>query len=332
MIPENTDSDSEKLKKVDPSMINVIVRDRIDEAEGVISLLLERPDGGSLPKWEPGAHLELVLGESLIRQYSLSSDPQNSSQWRLGVLREPEGRGGSERVFQTLLPGVEVVVSEPRNNFLLEPSSQYLFIAGGIGITPILSMITVAERKGIPWRLLYGGRSRNSMAFVKELQQYGDRVTFAPQDEVGLLDLASWLEHVEPGMTVYSCGPEPLLNAVERQMAHWPAGSLRVERFRPKVLESVEEDHEFEVEFIDSDVTLKIPADRSILSVAEDAGLPVFSSCGEGTCGTCQTRVIEGLIDHRDSLLSKEEQGRNDIMLICVSRAAKGCSKLRLRG
>ena len=125
MIPENTDSDSEKLKKVDPSMINVIVRDRIDEAEGVISLLLERPDGGSLPKWEPGAHLELVLGESLIRQYSLSSDPQNSSQWRLGVLREPEGRGGSERVFQTLLPGVEVVVSEPRNNFLLEPSSQY---------------------------------------------------------------------------------------------------------------------------------------------------------------------------------------------------------------
>ena len=204
-------------------------------AEGVLALTLRHPLGEHLPAWEPGAHVDVLLEPGLERQYSLCGDPADRSAWRVAVLRESAGRGGSAHVHEQLGEGANVRVRGPRNNFALEPAPRYRFVAGGIGITPILPMLAAAEAAGAEWTLLYGGRTRGSMAFGEELGRYGDRVTFAPEDETGLLDLASVLDDVPEGTLVYCCGPGPLLDAVE---ARCPSGVLRVERFRPKEQET----------------------------------------------------------------------------------------------
>ncbi|AXB42449.1 PDR/VanB family oxidoreductase [Amycolatopsis albispora] len=308
--------------------MRLMVAERRDEADGVISLVLEAPGGGALPAWTPGAHIDLHLEDGLIRQYSLCSDPGDRGRWRLGILREPRSRGGSKQVFDKLHPGDLVEVSGPRNHFELRPAARYVFIAGGIGITPILPMITHAERAGTPWTLLYGGRSRCSMAFTGELTRYGDRVTLVPQDEFGLPDLARPLGKAAEGTHVYACGPEPLLNAVTAQMHDWPPGSLHTERFTPRAASGPDEP--FQVEFVASGFTATVPPDRSILAVAEDAGVAVDWSCREGTCGSCETAVLGGRAEHRDSLLSGPEREAQDCLMICVSRAEHGCPLLRL--
>jgi ferredoxin-NADP reductase len=298
-------------------------------AEGVVVLELRDPSGADLPAWSPGAHIDLKLREGLVRQYSLCGDPNDRSVWRIGVLREPQSRGGSEHVHAALVEGVEVDVRGPRNNFELVDSPKYLFVAGGIGITPILPMLTAAEAAGADWELHYGGRSRRSMAFLEALEAAtGNQVTLHPQDEVGLIDLPKILGTPQPETLVYTCGPEPLLKAVEQHCAAWPEGSLHLERFSPKEQGEPVLADAFEVELATSGLTLTVPPDRSILEVVEEAGIPVLSSCQEGTCGTCETPVLEGEVDHRDSLLTPAEQAANDTMFICVSRAA--CPKLVL--
>lgn len=311
--------------------MQLVIRERRSESEGVISLRLARADGGALPEWQPGAHIDLLLDNGLVRQYSLSSNPGEVGQWRLGVLREPAGRGGSEHIFATLATGDSVEVSEPRNNFALHVSPHYVFVVGGIGITPILPMIAKAEASGADWSLLYGGRTRASMAFLEELAPYGDRVTIAPQDEVGLLDLDAVLGDARADTLVYICGPEPLLAAAEQRMSAWPAEALHVERFAPKPIELDGEDEAFEVEFAESGVTALVPVGTTILEVAEGAGLNVFSSCQEGTCGTCETPILAGRAEHRDSLLTDSEKAAQNTMMICVSRAEHGCPRLTLQ-
>jgi len=302
---------------------------RTTGAEGVVVLDLRDPSGADLPEWAPGAHLDLRLGDGLTRQYSLCGDPHDRSVWRIAVLREPESRGGSRHVHEALTEGAEVDVRGPRNHFPLVDSPKYLFIAGGIGITPILPMLTAAEAAGAAWELHYGGRSRRSMAFLEALEDAtGNRVTLHPQDEVGLIDLPRILGTPRPDTLVYTCGPEPLLDAVEAHCAGWPEGTLHLERFSPKDVGEPVRTESFEVELATSGLTLTVPPDRSILEVVEEAGIPVLSSCQEGTCGTCETPVLEGEVDHRDSLLTPAEQAANDTMFICVSRAA--CPKLVL--
>ncbi|MDQ4117990.1 MAG: PDR/VanB family oxidoreductase, partial [Actinomycetota bacterium] len=274
--------------------------------------------------------VDVVLAGGITRQYSLCSDPGDGRRWRIGVLREQPGRGGSEYVHDKLHGGDIVEVGLPRNNFALEPSPRYVFVAGGIGITPILPMIAAAERAGAEWTLLYGGRSRTSMAFTGELARYRDRVTVAPQDETGLLDLDALLGVPQQGTLVYACGPEPLLDAVADRMTAWPAGALRVERFTPKTIETDEPDAAFEVEFATSRVTAVVPTGVSVLSVAEEAGLLPDWSCREGTCGTCETTLLDGRAEHRDSLLTDDERAEQATMMICVSRAERGCPRLRL--
>jgi ferredoxin-NADP reductase len=290
-------------------------------AQGVVGLTLRDPHGADLPGWLPGAHIDLVLSAGLVRQYSLCGDPADRSAWRIAVLREPAGRGGSQYVHDELREGDKVTVGGLRNNFPLVDSPQYLFIAGGIGITPILAMIAAAGRAGAEWRALYGGRSRSSMAFVDQLAAYGDRVSIAPQDETGLLDLAGLLADPRQDTSVYCCGPEPLLRAVEEQCGRWPGGCLQVERFRPRQIETSAPNGSFEVELAVTGGTLSVPADRSVLEVLESAGIEILSSCREGTCGTCETVVLDGMPEHRDSLLTAEEQAANDLMYVCVSRA-----------
>lgn len=293
------------------------------ESDGVLSLTLEDPAGAPLPGWHPGAHIDVHVGE-YVRQYSLCTPEGSQDRWRIGVLKEANGRGGSQAIHETVKAGGTLTVSQPRNNFVLQPSKRYVFIAGGIGITPILAMAGQAERDGADWTLVYGGRSRSTMAFLGELEQFGDRVRIVPEDTDGRVDFAAYLKDVQPETLVYCCGPEPLLNVVEAASAHWPSGSLHVERFVPKEIDT-SGDVAFEVEFVDSGVTLTVPADKSILEVAEEAGLPALSSCNEGTCGTCETPVVSGAVDHRDSILTDDEKTSCDSMFICVSRSQGGC-------
>jgi ferredoxin-NADP reductase len=284
-------------------VIEVIVAAKEVVADGIVALTLH---GTSLPPWTPGAHIDLEARSGLVRQYSLCGTPGDPS-WRVAVLREPDGRGGSAYVHDVLGVGDRVRVSEPRNTFPLAPASRYLFIAGGVGITPILPMIAAVG--DADWRLLYGGRTRESMAFLPTLAEYGDRVCARP----GLIDLSE----VDSGATVYCCGPEPLLAAVE---ARCDPARLHVERFTPRPVNG----SSFEVELAQSGRVVAVPGDRSILSALLDAGVEVLSSCQEGTCGTCETDVLGGTPEHHDSLLTEEERAAGETMMICVSRSAGG--------
>ena len=290
-------------------------------AEGVVALTIHELDGRPLPPWEPGSHVDLILDRAATRQYSLCGEVGDRHSWRLGILRDPNGSGGSLYVHDQLQVGDIVRVRGPRNNFPLVASPRYLFVAGGIGITPILPMVRAVEAAEADWRLVYGGRQRASMAFLDELAAYGDKITVWPQDEKGLLDLDGLLGEPQPDTKVYCCGPEALLSAVEQRCALWPKGSLHVERFVPKPLTEPVLHEAFEVYLARSELTLTIPPDKSILTAIEEAGVGVLSSCGEGTCGTCETPVLEGIPDHRDSVLDHDAREANNCMMICVSRA-----------
>ncbi|MDQ0797999.1 PDR/VanB family oxidoreductase [Streptomyces sp. B1I3] len=303
----------------DPTL-HLIVRRMTWEAEGVLSVELARPDGKPLPAWTPGAHIDVHVGGQ-VRQYSLCGDPHDADVYRIGVLNEPASRGGSRHVHTRLRPGQPVTVSEPRNHFALEDAAGYVFVAGGIGITPLLAMAREAARRGAAWRMVYGGRSRASMAFTPELAALGGDVTLVPQDERGHIDLDTALADLPTGTLVYSCGPEPLLAAVEERC---PQDRLRLERFSAPAVERTGDDEAFEVEFRTSGVTLTVGAGTSVIDAAESAGLTVESSCREGICGSCETRVLDGTPDHRDFLLSEAERAAGTTMMICVSRCASG--------
>jgi ferredoxin-NADP reductase len=309
--------------------LDLVVHDRREPADGVVALELRDPSGAELPAWAPGAHVDLVLTDDLVRQYSLCGDPDDRTTWRVAVLRDADGRGGSAFVYDKLEPGTTVRVRGPRNHFPLEPAPRYVFIAGGIGITPIIPMLAAATAAGADWQLTYGGRSAASMAFVDELcATHHHRVVLRRHDEHGLLDLDAILGEPAEDTLVYCCGPGPLIDAVEQGCSRWPSGALHVERFTPKEQGPAILSGAFSVELAVTGTTLTVPPDRSILNVVEEAGVHVLSSCQEGTCGTCETTVLAGKVDHRDSLLTDDERAANDTMFVCVSRAA--CPKLVL--
>jgi ferredoxin-NADP reductase len=303
----------------------LVVRRRHTPAEGVVILDLAHPKGEALPRWEPGAHIDLILSDSLTRQYSLCGDFGDPSIWRVGILRDPNSRGGSQYVHDIITEGSIVRVRGPRNHFPLIDARQYQFIAGGIGITPILAMLEEVQRVGGDWSLLYGGRTKASMAFADELvERFPEHVTLWPQDERGFLDLAALLKNPTDNTLVYCCGPEGLLSAVESQCAHWPTGALHIERFAakaPTAEEAAGALEQFEVVCHRTGVTLEVTSDQSILEVLEEANVPIMASCYEGVCGTCEARVLEGSPDHRDSVLSRAEKDAGEVMMVCVSRA-----------
>ncbi|NUO45324.1 MAG: oxidoreductase [Streptomyces sp.] len=281
--------------------LRLLVTSRETVAEGVVQLRLE---GHDLPRWEPGAHLDLVLPSGLVRQYSLCGDPADTSSYTVATRLVEDGRGGSREVHEQLAEGMEIEVRGPRNRFPLVAAESYVFVAGGIGITPVLSMLR-ALPEGAEWRLLYCGRSRESMPFVAELERLDGRVTVV----TGVPDLDA-LE-VPEGAALYCCGPEGLMAAVEERYPQ-----VRVERFTPRASAP---GAAFELELRRSGRTLKVPADSTVLAAVR-AELPnTLYSCEQGFCGTCQQRVLEGEVDHRDELLTDGERG--DSMLICVSRA-----------
>jgi ferredoxin-NADP reductase len=316
----------------DARPITLVVKRKSQIADDIYMFELRSASGGELPPFTPGSHITVTTPSGQKRRYSLCNDSQERDRYVIAVKQEKSGRGGSLSFTMKIQEGDEVIVESPANEFVMsssEPKS-YVFIAGGIGITPILPMIVAAEAAGTPWTLDYGGRTRASMAFRDELRsRYGDRVVLQPQDERGLLDLDELLGEPSPDTLVYCCGPEPLLAAVESRCARWPEGALHVERFAPRPAELEPEPagpaaaaEAFEVELARSGMLIRVSAETSILRAVEAAGVQVLSSCTEGICGTCETAVLGGVPDHRDSLLTPAERSAGDTMMICVSRSA----------
>ena len=303
----------------------------VDEAAtDVVRLWLAAADGAVLPPWTPGAHIDVTLPDGLVRQYSLCGDPGDPAHYEIAVLREPQSRGGSVQLHAPDIRDAVLDVHGPRNHFALEPAEGYLFIAGGIGVTPLLPMARRADADGVPWRVVYGGRTRASMALVPELRALADggrgTLELIAEDESGRPDLDRILACVGPGELVYCCGPEGLLTAVEQRCAVHAPGRLRVERFgAPSAAASPAEitagDRAVEVELRRSGLVVQVPPDRTILKVVEEALPDVMYSCEEGYCGSCEAVVLDGEPDHRDTVLSDSERAQNTLMMICVSRA-----------
>ncbi|TXS42615.1 oxidoreductase [Streptomyces sp. or43] len=297
----------------------LLITGRTTPADGVVQLRLEGPD---LPPWQPGAHLDLVLPSGLVRQYSLCGDPADRTAYTVAARLAEDGRGGSREVHALLHEGQEVEVRGPRNRFPLADAPAHLFVAGGIGITPVLPMVRALAASGGDWRLLYGGRSRSTMPFLAEIEKLGadgDRVTVVPQDEAGHPDIAAALADTAEGTAVHCCGPEPLMDAVAAALP--PGRTLHLERFSAPGTDAAGS-VPFEVELRRSGRTVAVAAGQSVLAAVR-AELPhVAYSCEQGFCGTCQQRVLEGEIEHRDDLLTDAE--RDGSMLICVSRCRGG--------
>jgi ferredoxin-NADP reductase len=309
-----------------------IVQNIRRESDSVLSLRLGLRSGDEFPRWEPGAHIALNLPNGLIRQYSLCGRVDDRSALTIAVLREAASRGGSAYLHEQVSVGDVLGVGEIRNNFPLSPAPEYVFVAGGIGITPLLPMIDHVNDLGLPWRLVYGGRTRASMAYLDRVIPYGARVAIRPQDECGLLDFATDVTAgLAPGAGVYACGPEVMLTALT---SHCGARGvpLHVEHFRAseETLHGSGTDRPFRVELRRTAQTVEVSAGESIIEALERVGIFPRSDCREGTCGSCETTLLAGSVEHRDALLSDEERVESKTMMICVSRATSDTIALDL--
>lgn len=298
------------------------------QAEGrdVVQVELRSPGGTGLPAFEPGAHLAIDLPNGLIRHYSLCNDWRERDRYVVGVARAAQSKGGSLYIHQSLRRGMTLPVSVPRNNFPLDPTaSQYLFLAGGIGITPILAMIRWCQANGRRWRLAYAVRSTQRAAFLETLGTLGGSVHLHADDrQEALFDPMPWLAGAPQGEHVYCCGPAPMMAAVKAAASHRDPGTIHFEYFVAPTGDHAAvrgNEKSFLIELRRSGRSFTVPADRSILDILEKNGVPMVSLCREGTCRTCETTVCEGDVEHRDYCLTPEEQETGHTMMVCVSRA-----------
>jgi vanillate O-demethylase ferredoxin subunit len=299
------------------------VADIAAEAKDAVVVELRDPAGGALPPFTPGAHIELHLSNGLNRHYSLCNDARERDRYRVGVGLAPAGRGGSRFIHREIRVGDTLRVTAPRNNFpLAVEAPRHDFIAGGIGITPILSMVQWCEAKGRPWHLWYLVRNRQRAAFLEQLQGFGDKVTLHADDEAGgFLDIAHTIAGLPADSHIYCCGPAPLMQAVEAAGKSRPAERMHFEWFTPKTPEAPIRHGSFTIVLARTGRSLEVPEDKTILEVLEDNGILTTYSCREGLCATCETKVLSGIPDHRDSVLTEAEQAENNVMMICISRA-----------
>lgn len=307
-------------------MIDVNLIAARDEARDIRLLELASPCGGVLPSAEPGAHIDLQLPGNIVRQYSLTNVDLHPRKYVIGVKRDPASRGGSKFVFDQLRVGHALRISTPRNNFrLLDGVSPVVLIAGGIGITPIWAMVQQLTAMQRRWELHYSCRSRSDMAFLGELQHLPHaKLHFDDERQGQLLDLAAIVGSAPDGATYYCCGPQPMLAAFERATSALPPSRVHLERFAPAEPPSARQ--AFDVVLKQSGRILKVPVGRTILSVLLEEGIAVDYSCELGVCGVCETRVLEGVPNHRDSVLTPEERQKGNTMMVCCS----GCKGDRL--
>ena len=302
----------------------VVVRERHTEGEDLTRLVLADPQGRDLPAWSAGAHVDLIAG-GFKRMYSLCGNPQDRRSYQVVVQRQPQGRGGSVCLSDTLQVGSAVKLSGPKNLFKLdETAAHVLLIAGGIGITPMVAMADRLQKLGVPYELHYAGRARARMALLDRLHaDHASRLRLYVQSEGQRLNLPALLASLDPATRVFACGPERLLEELEQLSVAWPEGVLHLERFhaRAPALGSLAA-QSFEVELKDSQLRVQVAADQTLLQALQAAGLDVPCDCNEGLCGTCEVAVLAGEVDHRDQVLSPSERATHQRMMACCSRAA----------
>ena len=303
----------------------VVVQSVSPAGEDIVRLRLASPDGRPLPRWTPGSHIDVECGEpGVSRQYSLCGDPAEPDVFEIAVLREAQGRGGSRWVHDNVRAGDRLRIRGPRNHFRLDETvKRAIFIAGGIGITPISAMARRAKALGIDYQLHYSGRGRRSMALLDELAAlHGERLHVYAKDEGRRNDFPALLARPDADTQIYACGPVRMLEALSAGCAAWPADALRVEHFQSTLgkLDPTHE-HAFDVTLKDSGIVVHVPADQTLLSALRAANIDVQSDCEEGLCGSCEVRVLEGEVDHRDVVLTRAEREANGKMMACCSRA-----------
>ncbi|WP_434697645.1 oxidoreductase [Pseudomonas sp. Z1-14] len=307
-------------------MIEVQVAARTIETPDICSYELTSIDGQPLPAFTAGAHIDVHLPDGLVRQYSLCNHPEERHRYLIGVLRDPSSRGGSRSLHEQIQPGARLLISEPRNLFALAPAAQgSLLFAGGIGITPILCMAEHLAQSGAAFALHYCARSRDRAAFVERLEQspYADRVFLHFDEEPATaLDAVRILASPSADLHLYVCGPggfmQHILDTAKAQ--GWREPNLHREYFAAAPIDTTG-DGRFSVKLASSGQVFEVPADRSVVQVLESHGIEVPISCEQGVCGTCLTRVLEGVPDHRDMFLTEAEQACNDQFTPCCSRS-----------
>ena len=301
----------------------LVLKDKQPESDGTVRLVFADLQGGALPAWSAGAHVDLVAG-GFRRKYSLCGNPDDRSTLQVVVQREADGRGGSRYFCDTLQPGDALQLAGPKNLFRLdETGERYLLIAAGIGITPMLAMADRLQRLGKPYALHYAGRSRMQMALLDRLErEHGAQLRIYAKSEGQRMDLPALLASIGDGDRVYACGPNRLIDALEILAASWPAGRLHYEHFSGEGSGlQPEKEHVFVVELQDSKMQVTVPRDRTLLQALQAAGVDVPCDCGEGLCGTCEVAVVEGEVDHRDKVLTHSERATHKRMMACCSRA-----------
>jgi ferredoxin-NADP reductase len=296
----------------------------ISPETGDISLLELRPVNGELPSFSAGAHIDLHLGNGLVRSYSLTNPASERHRYVIGVKKEALGRGGSRYIHERLRVGDEMTIAAPRNNFTLcEQASSTVLIAGGIGITPLIGMAQRLEELERPWQLHYAARSHCTAGFVNRLAPFGSKVRFyfptELQASAARADIQSIVAAAPPEAHLYCCGPERMLAAFKAAARERSPSRVHIEHFTNT--DGVDKAGEFEVVLAKSGQTVAIPSGKSILDTLLELGIDAPYSCMEGVCSSCETRVLSGIPDHRDLILSSEEHAANDRMMICCSRS-----------
>ncbi|MCC7411531.1 MAG: oxidoreductase [Gammaproteobacteria bacterium] len=304
----------------------VVVANKSIEAQDIASFELVSGDGGELPEFTAGAHIDVHLGDGLIRQYSLCNDPRERHRYRLGVLREAQSRGGSVAMHERVNAGDRISISTPRNTFHLdERASHSILLAGGIGVTPMIAMAYRLAALGASFELHYCTRSRARTAFHDLLTSapFADRVQLhfddGPKDQ--LLDAPALLRSPGAGTSLYVCGPKGMMDYVLGQVGGWPEGRVHREYFSADPQAGHDHDGSFRVRIASTGAEYEIPANKTIVDALAGHGVDIPVSCEQGICGTCLTGVLEGQPDHRDAFLSDDEHAANTQMTPCCSRA-----------
>lgn len=302
--------------------VSVIVVEKRPLIPGhIVEIKLAHTEKTELPNWEPGAHIELILPSGLIRHYSLCGEPTDAY-YTIAVLKEPESRGGSIEVHDSLEVGTILSIRGPRNHFPLISAQHTAFIAGGIGITPLLPMMRELSRQGKSWELHYGGKSLAALAYLDALQlMQGQQISIYLKDETRRVPVSEVVGKLPQNTVIYVCGPESMIDEVEAEgIAH--GLEVKLERFSSSG-QPIDHDNDtsFEVTLERSGTTLTVNKDQRLIDVVRTVVPSVPFSCEEGYCGSCETGVLEGVPDHRDSILSAEEREANDCMMICVGRS-----------
>lgn len=308
-------------------MLEVTVTRKLVEAEGICSFELCAVNGEALPAFEAGAHIDVHIADGLTRQYSLCNDPRERHRYVIGVLRDPASRGGSTAMHDTLHEGQTLTIGTPRNLFALEHSgTRHLLFGGGIGITPMLAMAHELHHRGVDFELHYCYRASERAAFIEQLSHSAFASRIHLHDDSGVpaqkLDAAALLAAPAPASHVYVCGPGGFMKHIldTAHQAGWPEAQVHREFFAAAPVDQAA-NSAFEVELARSGRVLNIPADRTVFEVLDEAGVEIDSSCEQGVCGTCVTRVLQGIPDHRDQFLTAAEQAANDRFLPCCSRS-----------